>query len=90
MFKSIVEVSKRVAPVAVLAALVLVSGCVTKPKSTIKPEMFAAFALPDSNRNEPTYHHLITRDSLVSPTFCNVMNPGHATGLSVVYFGLPT
>ena len=85
------ESARRSATFALVALLALAAGCVTKPQHQTKPETFSAFALPDSNRNAPTYGATITRDSLFSATFCGVMNPGtRATRVAVVYFGLPT
>lgn len=87
------RIERIVQVVAVAATLAVVWGCGTTHQPVVHayPAKFPTFALADTNRNTPTYGHIVTRDSLESTTFAQTENPGSAAmRASVVYFGWST
>ena len=87
------RINRIVQVATTMAVLAVAVGCGTTTQPTVptRPATFPSFALADTNRNTPTYGHIVTRDSLVSMTFSQTENPGSAaTRASVVYFGWST
>ena len=87
------RINRIVQVAATMAILAVAVGCgtTTQPAVPTRPATFPTFALADTNRNTPTYGHIVTRDSLVSATFAQSENPGStAMRASVVYFGWST